>query len=153
MADHDPQESMRVALAADSNLRKIADALPALISIFDANHICRFANAHHQEWHGRTPDELVGLHMRDVLTPEVYAQRRPQLERVARGEQVAFDTQMPHRDGRPRDAAVRYVPKVGPDGFLGFYVLAFDVALHQHRFRSVFDGNAVAFWEIDVSGM
>lgn len=152
MADRDQQESMRAALAADANLRKIADALPALISIFDADHICRFANEHHRAWHGRGPDELVGLHMRDMLGPEAYAQRQGQLERVARGEQVAFDAPMPHRDGM-RDAAVRYVPKMGPDGFLGFYVLAFDVALHQHRFRSVFDGNAVAFWEIDVSAM
>ncbi len=154
MADRDPHESMRTALAADANLRKIADALPALITIFDADHICRFANAHHQIWHGRSPDELVGLHMRDFLTPEIYAQRQPQLERVARGEQVSFDTAMPHRDGMMRDAAVRYVPKMGADGaFLGFYVLAFDVAMHQHRFRSVFDGTAVGFWEIDVSGV
>lgn len=152
MADRDQQESMRAALAADSNLRKIADALPALIAIFDADHICRFANAHHLEWHGRSPDELVGLHMREFFAPEVYAHRLPYLERVAKGEQVSFDAQMPHRDGMMRDAAIRYVPKMGPDGFLGFYVLAFDVALHQHRFRGVFDGTAVAFWELDFSG-
>lgn len=144
---------MRAALAADANLRKIADALPALIAIFDADHICRFANAHHLEWHGRAPDELVGLHMREFFAPEVYAHRLPYLERVAKGEQVSFDAPMPHRDGMMRDAAIRYVPKMGPNGFIGFYVLAFDVARHQHRFRSVFDGNAVAFWEIDVSGM
>ncbi|MFC3712307.1 PAS domain-containing protein [Sphingoaurantiacus capsulatus] len=148
-----PLDQLDRPLAALEELRMLTDAVPVLISFFDENLVCRFANAHHNRWYGRSPQELIGLPMSEFLPPEIYAKRLPYLARVAAGEQVSFDAPVPHRDGTLHDAAIRYVPKMGPRGFAGFYTLVFDVAVQQHRFRSVFDGNAVAFWEIDVSGV
>jgi signal transduction histidine kinase len=133
------------------DLRTITDVIPALVSFFDRDHICRFANNHHRHWYGRTPEELIGLHMRDFLGDVGYLTRTPYLARVALGELVAFDAKVPHLDGTARDSSIRYVPRMGRHGFEGFYILVFDTALHQHRFRSIFDGTAVAFWELDVS--
>lgn len=133
------------------NLQMITDMIPALISFFDADHVCRYANNYHRHWYGRTPQELVGLHMREFLGDEGYAQRSAFLARVGQGELVAFDAQVPHLDGALRDAAIRYVPRMGQDGFEGFFILVFDTAYHQQRFHSVFDGTAVAFLELDLS--
>ncbi|WP_158266269.1 PAS domain-containing sensor histidine kinase [Allosphingosinicella deserti] len=129
------------------------DAVPALISFFDADHICRYANDHHLRWYGRSPEGLVGMHMRDFLGEDAYLERLPHLERVAAGEQVSFEASVPYRDGGWRDGAIRYVPRFGPAGFEGFHTLVFDRSRDQHRFRSVFDGTAVGFWEIDLSNM
>lgn len=128
-------------------------AVPALISFFDATHVCRFANEHHCRWYGRSPEELVGLHMRDFLGTEGYERRLPHLRRVEAGEEVSFEASVPHLDGSWRDAAIRYVPRFGPGGFEGFHTLVFDVAAQQHRFHSVFDGTVVAFWEIDLTAL
>jgi PAS domain S-box-containing protein len=42
---------------------------------------------------------------------------------------------------------------MGPRGFEGFHTLVFDLSRHQHRFHSIFDGTAVGFWEIDLTGV
>jgi len=124
-----------------------------LISFFDAAHICRFANDHHRSWYGRTPQELIGTHMRDFLGVEAYEARRPHLDRIAAGETVAFETTVPHKDGTPREAAIRYVPQMGPAGFEGFFTLVIDIAPQLHRFNRIFEATVVAFWEIDLGGM
>jgi PAS domain S-box-containing protein len=131
--------------------RLSVDAVPALLSFFDAGHVCRFANRYHCEWYGRTPEELVGLHMRDFVGADAYASRRPYLDRVSTGEMVAFESTVPHLDGSWRDAAIRYVPHFGEQGFDGFFILVVDIERQTHRYHRVFDATAVAFWEIDIS--
>lgn len=130
-----------------------ADAVPALISFFDAGHVCRFANDHHIHWYGRTPGQLVGSHMRDFLGDALYAERRPYLERVAAGETVSFEAEVPHCSGGSREAAIRYVPKIADGRFEGFHTLVFDLSREQNRFHSVFDGTIVGFVEIDLRGV
>ncbi len=125
--------------ASPEDLRAITNAVPALISFFDADHVCRFANDFHREWYGRAPEELVGKPMLDFIGPDLYASRRPFLDRVAAGEQVAFDAVVPHRDGGVRDAAIRYVPKMGSAGFEGFYILVFDVARRKQELAGMLD--------------
>jgi len=130
-----------------------ADSVPALISFFDAGHVCRFANDHHIHWYGRTPGQLVGSHMRDFLGDALYAERRPWLERVAAGETVSFEAEVPHCSGGSREAAIRYVPKIVDGRFEGFHTLVFDLSREQNRFHSVFDGTIVGFVEIDLRGV
>ncbi len=135
------------------SLQLTTDAIPALISFFDADHICRYANDHHLSWYGRPAESLIGLHMREFLGADAYRQRMGFLERVSRGEQVSFEATVPHRSGGWRDAAIRYVPRMGPAGFEGFHTLVFDLSREQSRFHSIFDGTAVGFWEIDLTAM
>lgn len=141
-----------------AELRAVTDAIPALISYYDPDHVCRFANAFHENWYGRLPADLVGKHMSDFIGAEHYEKRKPFLDRVALGERVEFDAQVPHRDGDLRDADIRYVPRMGANGFEGFYVLVSDVARQvdalrrsEFRYRNVFQAMAVAFWEVDFS--
>ena len=124
---------------AEADLRAVTNAVPALISFFDAGHVCRFANDFHNSWYGRSPESLVGLHMRDFIGPQGYAKRAPYLERVASGEMVAFDADVPHRDGGTREAAISYVPRMGAGGFEGFYILVFDVARRKQELAGMLD--------------
>jgi len=160
MADQASETSTAFIPAGAAELRAITDAIPALISYYDAGHVCRFANDFHNDWYGRTPDDLVGRHMSDFIGVEHYEKRKPFLARVALGERVEFDAQVPHRDGDLRDADIRYVPRIGPDGFEGFYVLVSDVARQvealrrsEFRYRNVFQAMAVSFWELDFNGV
>jgi PAS domain S-box-containing protein len=127
-----------------------ADAVPILISFFDTDHICRFANEHHCRWYGRTPEELTGLHMKDFLGEQAYIERMSHLERVAAGHEVLFEAPVPFLDGSWHDAEIRYIPQIGRNGFEGFHILVIDIERQKHRFRSVFDGTALGFFEIDL---
>lgn len=122
-----------------TDLKSVTNAVPALISFFDVGLVCRFANDFHNEWFGRSPESLVGQHIRDFLGPEAYATRAPYIERVVRGELVSFDAKVPYRDGGERYAAVSYVPRIGPDGYEGFYVLVFDMARRKQEIAGMLD--------------
>lgn len=140
-------------LPAFDDLRAITNAVPTLISFYDSQHICRFANDFHEEWYGMKPTEIVGRHMREMIGDDRYASRQASLARVAAGRTASFDSEIRYRDGEMRPATIRYVPKTGAAGFEGFYVLVFDTSRQQRRFRSVYDATAVAFWELDFSGV
>jgi PAS domain S-box-containing protein len=127
-----------------------ADAVPILISFFDADHFCQFANEHHCKWYGRPPEELTGLHMRDFLGEEAYNERLPYLHAVSAGNEVLFEASVPFLDGSWHDAEIRYIPQMGKNGFEGFHILVVDIERQKHRFRSVFDGTALGFFEIDL---
>jgi PAS domain S-box-containing protein len=131
----------------------IVDAVPALMSFFDADHICRFANDHHRHWYGRAPEDMIGTHMRDFVGAQAYLDRHAYLHRVHDGETVAFESTVPHRDGSRHQASIRYVPQMGTQGFEGFFVLVVDLAPQFHRYHRIFEATVVAFWEIDLSDM
>ncbi|WP_051447569.1 PAS domain-containing sensor histidine kinase [Rhizobium leguminosarum] len=134
-----------------ADIRDMVDTVPAIMSYFDANLICRFANEYHFGWYGRSPSTMIGLHLRDIIGETDFANRMQYIERAFRGESSSFETLIPHHDGSYRDTAVRYVPRKTERGVEGFYILAFDVAVLHHRFHSVFDGTAVGFWMVDFT--
>jgi PAS domain S-box-containing protein len=141
----------RIPLTID--LRDMVDAVPVVLTFFDADLICRFANEYLHSWYRSSPHEMVGRHLRDIIGEKDFAARAPHLARAYRGEKSVFEIAVPIRDGTYRDAAVTYTPKMGPSGFEGVYILAFDVAMLRQRFHSVFDGTAVGFWMIDIAGL
>ena len=122
-------ETSRAALAAsEAELRTVADALPVLIGFVDRDQRYRFANSAYKEWFDRTPDQVVGLTVRETLGEERYALRRKDLERVLAGEPVRMEVPMPRRDGTRRDAEIRYLPRRTPDGEVdGFHIFAIDI--------------------------
>jgi len=136
---------------ADTDIASITASIPALICSYDSEHICRFANDRFEGWFGRSPDDFIGMHMREILGEDEYGRCGPFLKRAAAGEEVAFDARSLHRDGSMRDLSVRYVPQFIGGVYDGFLALVFETASHQHRFHSVFDASPVAYWELDHS--
>src|SRR5690606_5064073 len=113
---------------SERSLRLVSDNVPALISYIDRNHRYRFVNARYREWRGVDHESAVGVHMSDMLGPELYEQRLPYIERVLKGEAVRFESITPHRELGHRTTDVGYVPHVGRNGVVqGFYVLGFDI--------------------------
>ncbi|MGN7837136.1 PAS domain-containing protein [Stenotrophomonas sp. 22385] len=110
-------------------LRLITDSLPALIAYLDRDHHYRFANQAYMEWHGLTPDEMVGRHAREMVGDEGFAVLQEHLDKVLRGERVSFETLAYRRVGAPRHAQVDFVPELDAGGgVLGYYAMARDIS-------------------------
>ena len=137
--DNTARVSAEVAVAHSvAELRTITDALPVLISYLDRDLVYRFANGAYQQWFGRTPDQMVGCHLREVLGEESYAERLPLVERALAGEPIASEGRLPHRDGSFHRADIRYIPRLGDDGdVLGIHVLVTDVEERAQREAAV----------------
>ena len=134
-AIHEAQERRRLlrieAELHDSHqrLKLITDSLPALIAYFGHDHRYRFANNAYVEWHGRTPDSLIGRHTREVVGEDTFNSIQQHLDRVLLGEKVSFDMLSLRSNGAARHAQVDCVPELAPDGsVLGYYAMARDIS-------------------------
>jgi PAS domain S-box-containing protein len=122
-------EQGRAALAAsEAELRLITDSLPVLIGFVDTNLVYRFVNLAYESWLGRSVHEIVGRKVEDVVGQELWATRRPDIEKVLTGVPVTTELRWPRQDGSRRDTEIRYIPRFDAVGALdGFHVFAADV--------------------------
>lgn len=103
------------------------DALPAMVSYWDRDLTNRMANDAYVEFFGKTPEEIRGTHLRDLLGPELYEQARPHVEGALTGESQLFDREIVTPSGDVRYTQVSYVPDVVEGEPRGFFVLVTDI--------------------------
>ncbi|NEU14673.1 PAS domain-containing protein [Methylobacterium sp. BTF04] len=127
----------RALRAREAELLLVTDALPVLIAFIDRDLVYRFANRAYEDWFDRTPEEVVGRNVRELVDEAGYAAREAAFAAVLNGETVRLELDWPHGDGRPRVADIRYLPRRATDGTVdGFYVFVLDVTdAKQAEFR------------------
>ncbi len=109
-------------------LEDILNALPAMIGYWDAELRNRMANDAYIEFFGRTPEEMRGLHISELLGPDLYAKNLPFLEAALAGEPQLFDREIPTPSGEVRYTQVSYVPDVVEGEVHGLFVLVTDIS-------------------------
>ncbi|MFB0491725.1 PAS domain S-box-containing protein [Methylobacterium sp. OAE515] len=118
--------------ASEAQLRLVADALPLLVSFVDRSLTYRFANAAYRDWFDRTPEEVVGRKVPDLVDEAGFQARLPYMERALAGTPVRLDLPWPWPDGRRRIADIRYEPRQDARGEVdGFYVFVQDVTAQR----------------------
>lgn len=153
----------QTALAeSKTELIQLTNALPILVGFIDNDLTYRFANDAYMEWFGRTPAEVVGSSVADVLGQDYFESRLPLLQRAMAGETVVTDTLMTRPDGQSRHAEVRYIPRRMENGTGGIYVLIIDVhdrksselalAESNGRFRAAMDVVHGVLWTNTADG-
>jgi PAS domain S-box-containing protein len=164
LVDITQQKMSQEALSkGELEIRRVTDALPVLIGFVDRHECNRFANKAYYEWFGLTLEQLVGCSLREVLGDAVYTRHQPYIRRALAGEQVQFEIELPHADGRARSMLTQYLPRCNPRGDCsGFYVLSQDMTERQHAERALRDSErefraAIALspalhWTADAAG-
>ncbi len=121
------REAKQALVASEKRMRMVADSLPALIAYLSADERYLFVNARCKEMFGLAPEELVGRRVDALLDAETYAQTRPHLERVLRGERARFQRAV-IRYGRECNELVEFIPDQDSRGeVVGFYALVQDI--------------------------
>ncbi|MEK6555846.1 MAG: CHASE domain-containing protein, partial [Bdellovibrionota bacterium] len=111
-----------------SQLRNIANSVPSLISQWDKNMICQFANDAFCKWHGLNPEEVVGMYIHDAVGEEMYAARKEMYAKAARGESLAFESEVKRTlDNSKHYVNVIYKPNVRNGINDGFFLFIQDV--------------------------
>lgn len=129
IADLTDRKAAETALRRqEAELRRVTDAIPALVSYVDARRHFRLANRAYAEWFGRPRDEVEGRHVREVLGEAAYEAVRPAVEKTLRGEAARYEGRRIMPDGSERMVEASYVPRFGRDGrVIGFYAFVNDV--------------------------
>jgi diguanylate cyclase (GGDEF)-like protein/PAS domain S-box-containing protein len=153
----DPMEPAR------EDLRAILDGIPALVAYWDRDLRNRIANRAYLDVFGVAPGRIHGMHIRDVLGPQLYAQNLPYIRRVLAGEPQLFDREIPDRGGAQRYTQTSYIPDQAAGQVRGFFVLITDISARrqaeqrlevaERRFRTLFDAAPIGSFLVSVDSV
>src|SRR5512134_1224891 len=110
-----------------ADVRAVLNALPALVGYWDADLRNRMANDAYVEFFGLTPDEMLGMHISELLGPELYRLNLPYIERALAGEAQLFDRAIPTPHEGIRWTQASYIPDTVDGTVHGFFVLVTDI--------------------------
>ncbi|WP_431265089.1 diguanylate cyclase domain-containing protein [Roseateles chitinivorans] len=149
----------RDLLRTQKRLRGIADNVPALISHYDAKGRLRFANAEVGRVFHTDPGSLVGKTLDELRGAESAGQMQPFVERVLKGEAVAFDVEQIIR-GETLHFHQSFVPELAGGRVEGFYACSMDIterkraetviAASERRMKAITDNLPVFITYIDA---
>jgi PAS domain S-box-containing protein len=124
-----PQIGEASARAAAERMAFAAKSLPALIAYVDTGARYVWLNDTYARCLGRSREEILGRHAREVLAPAVWETVSPHMERALAGEDVVFDDAMVLDGGGTREMRASYVPHRDDGGRLcGFVAMLADVS-------------------------
>jgi PAS domain S-box-containing protein len=110
------------------DMQKMLDALPAMVGYWDRDLRNRMANAAYVGFFGKSPQEMQGIHISEVLGQELYEKNLPYMEGALRGEPQLFDREIRTPSGKIRYTQASYIPDVDEeDEVRGFFVLVTDI--------------------------
>lgn len=144
-------------------IQAMLNALPAMVGYWDSDQRNRMANDAYIEYFGRTPREMRGMHLRDLLGPELYAKNLPYVEGALAGEPQLFDRAITTPSGEVRYTQASYIPDViEGKSVRGFFVLVTDITERrgieeevEHSRARLAEAERVArmgSWEWDIPG-
>jgi PAS domain S-box-containing protein len=108
-------------------MRVITDFIPGMVGYWTSDLRCGFANVAYQEWFGRSPKEMEGVHLRDMLGEEVYLKNEPFITKALQGERQSFERTLIKADGSTGYVWAHYIPHREGNEVRGFFVLVSDV--------------------------
>jgi PAS domain S-box-containing protein len=129
-------------------IQAMLNALPALVGYWDSELCNRMANDAYIEFFGKSPEEMRGTHIRELLGPEIYEQSLPYIEGALAGETQLFHREIPTPSGEVRYTQSSYVPDVVEGEVRGFFVLVTDIT-EQRRIEEEVERNRARLAEAE----
>ncbi len=118
--------------ATTKQLRLFTDNVPAMTVSYDEHLRCRFVNKRFAAFFGLTVENILGMHLRDVVGPEAFNQIEAYYERVLGGEPVTYQRAHPLPNGESRYLEIKLLPHIDADGnSLGCFSVAADITEHK----------------------
>lgn len=109
-------------------IRSVADALPSMVSRWNRQLQCQFANKPFLQWFGRTPQDTVGIPLATVLGTSLFERNGVQIQGVLAGEHQEFERNIARPDGSVGYVLTNYIPDLDENGQVqGFIVLATNI--------------------------
>jgi PAS domain S-box-containing protein len=98
------------AREAQKRLQTVADAMPAIVTLCSRELRFLWINELGAQWLRRSPEQVAGRPMGEVIGEAQLARIRPYIDRVLAGEQVSYEREVDYPAVGPRWASVRFAP-------------------------------------------
>jgi len=108
-------------------IHTVADNQPGLLSYWDRDLRCRFANRACRAWFGRSEAQMDGIALHDLLPPDELAAVQPLLPAVLRGQPQWARGPLRGAQARTMHGMTSYLPDAVDGQVRGFLVLVTDI--------------------------
>ena len=102
-------------------IQNITDHLPVMISYWDTNLSCLFANKPYSDWFGFDNEQIIGLNKKDLFDGREYAECAKPISAVLKGETQVFERTFMKPGGQIEYIQTKYWPDKDRDIIKGFY--------------------------------
>ena len=114
--------------ASDRFMKTLTDNIPGMVSYWTRDLRCGFANQAYLEWFGKTPEQMQGNRIQDLMGEELFRTSEPFITAVLRGERQNFERTLTKADGSIAHTWAHYIPDLDGDVVRGFFVLVSDIS-------------------------
>ncbi len=117
---------------SESQLRLIADSMPAMFAYFRAGRICEYCNSRYAAFFGYTPEQARGRPLSDIIGAATMAELEVSWQRVESGVTVNYERHARDRAGRAAYIDVWLVPQTDARGEVaGVYAMVNDITARK----------------------
>jgi PAS domain S-box-containing protein len=109
--------------ASERRMRRMADALPSLVSFVGVDERYRFVNSAYAAWAGWDAETMEGRSVAEVLGEELYARVKPWIDSALSGEAVQFTAAVVGPAGQTHPVEVSYLPMREGETVTGYFVV------------------------------
>ncbi|MDO9438326.1 PAS domain S-box protein [Hydrogenophaga sp.] len=127
--------------SADSLLLSITNRIPSRLAYYDKNLICRFSNQAHATRYGKTPAEMVGSPLSQVVRPDVLPEILPRVARALSGETQTFEAERTGADGLNNFFEIHYIPDFQNGSVEGIFIELHDISERRRTEEFVLHAN------------
>ena len=115
----------------DKFTQMVADNINGMVGYWDCEQRNRFANSSYWEWFGKKAADIHGHTLKELLGDALYAQNKPHIEAVLRGEAQHFERTITKPDGSLGHLWAQYLPHIVDGQVQGFISTATDITQVQ----------------------
>lgn len=113
---------------AERFMRAVTNHIPAMVAYWDTDLRCRYANLQYREWFGRTPAEMLGISMQELMGVDLFARNEPFIRGAMSGQAQTFERTLVKPSGETGHTLARYIPDLDAAGQVaGMVVLVTDI--------------------------
>jgi diguanylate cyclase (GGDEF)-like protein/PAS domain S-box-containing protein len=104
----------------------VVDNTNAMLAYWDKDCRCKFLNKVYQQYYKKSREEILGMHIGDLLGPDMYDKNKPYIQEVLLGRPQVFEREYPLPNGEILYGIISYMPHIVSDEVQGFFVHAAD---------------------------
>jgi PAS domain S-box-containing protein len=120
--------AMEKLSAKEREVQRIFDAIPAMVGHWDENQCNLSANHAYSTYFNKSPDQIKGKHIKDLLGPDLYQKNLPFIEGALSGRPQTFERAIPIKGGGIKHTLANYLPDIEGTSVRGFFVIVTDVS-------------------------
>ncbi|BBY66377.1 diguanylate cyclase [Mycolicibacterium helvum] len=127
----------QIAASDDAQrLQQLIDRLPAMLAYWDGDLRNVVANQAHWNFFGKTPSEIRGLHITELLVGDLGVASLPYVYAAMAGQDQVFEKTLTDHNGVTRHVQAAYLPDIVDGRVQGLYVQVTDVTARVEAERS-----------------